>query len=225
MIMSLTRFIRDAQSKFEAIPAPAAIFYDAIPARILQKPESRIANDIVQRITSGIVIDLGCGTGYLSIAIAKKAPNLEVHGIDLSRQMVKIARRHATGVKNAQFELGDAAELAFEDNSVDYIVSTGSLHHWRSPGKVFDECYRVLKTGREGWIYDPCPEALQEDADASKKEYGWLRRLILIKITAMHGFSRQEYDSKIKGILQQSRFKDSFQMELTDMWMKIILKK
>jgi len=139
--------------------------------------------------------------------------------------MVKLARRHAAGVKNVQFELGDAADLAFEDNSVDFIVSTGSLHHWRRPGKVFDECYRILKNGQEGWIYDPCPDALKKEADTAKKEYGWLRRLILIKITEMHGFSRQEYDSKIKGVLQQSRFKDSFQMELTDMWMKTILKK
>jgi ubiquinone/menaquinone biosynthesis C-methylase UbiE len=148
--MSLTKFIRDMQSRFEAIPAPAAIFYDAIPARILKKPESKIADDLVKKIRNGTVVDLGSGTGFLSIEIAKRASGLQVYGIDLSRQMVKIARRHAQAVKNAQFEFGDAAALPFGDDSIDFIVSTGSLHHWNRPAKVFDDCYRVLKKDREG---------------------------------------------------------------------------
>ena len=223
--MSLTRFIRDVQSRFEAIPAPAAIFYDAIPAKILKKPERKIVDAIVERIKSGTIVDLGSGTGYLSIEIAKRAPGLQVHGIDLSRQMVKIARRHARGVKNVQFELGNAAALPFEDDSIDFIVSTGSLHHWNRPDKVFGECYRVLKKDREGWIYDPCRDALKEGVEQAKKEYGFWVYRILTKVTELHGFSKQEYESKIKAILDQTTFKGNYQMELTDIWMKIILKK
>jgi ubiquinone/menaquinone biosynthesis C-methylase UbiE len=223
--MSLTRFIRDMQSKFEAIPAPAAIFYDAIPARILKKPERKIAGAIVEKIRNGTIVDLGSGTGFLSIEIAKGAPLLQVYGIDLSRQMVKIAKRHAQAVKNAQFEFGDAAALPFEDDSIDFIVSTGSLHHWNKPDKVFDECYRVLKKDGEGWIYDPCRDALNENIEQAKKEYGFWVYKILTKVTELHGFSRQEYESKIKAILDQTAFKDNYQMELTDIWMKIMLKK
>jgi len=223
--MSLTRFIRNVQSRFEAIPAPAAIFYDAIPARILKKPEGKIADDIVEKIRSGTIVDLGSGTGYLAIKIAKKSPGLQVYGIDLSRQMVKIARRHAQGVENVRFEFGNAAALAFEDDSIDFIVSTGSLHHWNKPVKVFDECYRVLKKDGEGWIYDPCRDALKERVEQAKKEYGfWIYR-ILTKVTELHGFSRQEYESKIKAILDQTAFESKYQMELTDIWMKIMLKK
>jgi ubiquinone/menaquinone biosynthesis C-methylase UbiE len=223
--MSLTRFIRNVQSRFEAIPAPAAIFYDAIPARILKKPEGKIADDIVEKIRSGTIVDLGSGTGYLAIKIAKRAPGLQVYGVDLSRQMVKIAKRHAQAVENVQFEFGDAAALPFEDDSIDFIVSTGSLHHWNKPVKVFDECYRVLKKDGEGWIYDPCSDALKENIEQAKKEYGfWIYR-ILTKVTELHGFSRQEYDSKIKAILDQTAFKGNYQMELTDIWMKITLKK
>jgi ubiquinone/menaquinone biosynthesis C-methylase UbiE len=223
--MSLTRFIRNVQSRFEAIPAPAAIFYDAIPARILKKPEGKIADDIVEKIRSGTIVDLGSGTGYLAIKIAKKSPGLQVYGIDLSRQMVKIARRHAQGVENVRFEFGNAAALAFEDDSIDFIVSTGSLHHWNKPVKVFDECYRVLKKDGEGWIYDPCRDALKERVEQAKKEYGfWIYR-ILTKVTELHGFSKQEYESKIKAILDQTAFESKYQMELTDIWMKIMLKK
>jgi ubiquinone/menaquinone biosynthesis C-methylase UbiE len=127
--MSLTRFIRDVQSRFEAIPAPGAIIYNVTAARILRRPERKIVNDVVAKMDSGTMLDLGSGTGYLSIEIAKRVPGLRVYGIDLSRQMVRIARGHAKGVENAQFELGNVANLPFEDDSLDFVVSTGALHH------------------------------------------------------------------------------------------------
>jgi ubiquinone/menaquinone biosynthesis C-methylase UbiE len=224
-MMSLTRFIRDIQRRYEAIPTPGAIFYNATVAKLLRKPETKIANDIVEKMGGGTILDLGSGTGYLSIEIAKKAPGAQVYGIDLSGQMVKISRRHARGVGNAQFELGNAADLPFEDNSIDFIVSTGSLHHWKTPAKVFDECYRVLKTGKEAWIYDGCPDAFKGQAHRIRKEYGfWIYR-IGPKVAGLHGFAREEYESEIKDILEQTEFKDSYHMEPTDVWMKITLKK
>jgi hypothetical protein len=45
------------------------------------------------------------------------------------------------------------------------------------------------------------------------------------KVAELHGFARKEYENEIKGILDQIEFKDSYQMELTDVWMKITLKK
>lgn len=215
--MSLTKFIRDVQKIHEAIPTPGAIFYNAIAAKILRKPERKIAEDIVEKIGSGSIVDLGSGTGYLSIEIAKRAPGLQVYGIDLSRQMVKITRGHARDVENAQFKFGNASSLPFEDNSIDFIVSTGSLHHWKKPAKVFDECYRVLKNGREAWIYDGCVD--------STRQYGFPRSFILRKILEAHGFTLAEYKSEIKNILEQTRFKGNYRMTQGDVWMKITLRK
>jgi SAM-dependent methyltransferase len=118
MSMSLTRFIKDLLRRAEAIPTPGAIFYNATVAKVLRKPETKIANDIVEKMGNGTILDLGSGTGYLSIEIAKRSPSLQVYGIDLSRQMVKIARRHAQGVGNARFVFGNAAKLPFKDNSI-----------------------------------------------------------------------------------------------------------
>lgn len=64
IIMSLTKFIRDVQKIHEAIPTPGAIFYNATAAKILRKPERKIAGDIVEKIGSGNIVDLGSGTGY-----------------------------------------------------------------------------------------------------------------------------------------------------------------
>jgi ubiquinone/menaquinone biosynthesis C-methylase UbiE len=225
--MSLTRFIKDLLRKPESIPTPGAIFYNATVAKVLRNPETKIANDIVAKMGKGTVLDLGSGTGYLAIEIARKASGLQVHGIDLSRRMVKIARRHAKGVDNARFVFGNAARLPFKDNSIDLVVSTGASHHWKTPRLVFDECYRVLKTGQEAWIYDGCPEVFANPADRrkAKKEYGFLIDRLGYRVSTLHGFTREEYQTEIKGMLEQTAFKGNYQMALTDIWMKITLRK
>ncbi len=220
--MSLTTFIRDIQKIHETIPGPGAIFYNATAAKLLKEPERKIAQDVADRIDKGSVVDLGSGTGYLSIEIAKRAPKTKVYGIDLSKKMVKIAKHYAKGVENAQFKVGNAAELPFEDNSIDFIVSTGSLHHWKKPVKVFDECYRILKSGKEVWIYDGYSDILKEQAEkAMKRKYNLMTYQILKKVLKLHGFNEEEYRGKIKDILEQTKFKDSYKMEQTDIWMKI----
>ena len=225
--MSVTRFIKDVLRKPEAIPTPGAIFYNATVAKALRKPETKIANDIVEKMESGTILDLGSGTGYLAIEIARRSPSLQVYGIDLSRQMVKIARRHAKGIDNARFVFGNAARLPFKDNSIDLVISTGALHHWKTPRLVFDECYRVLKTGQEAWIYDGCPEVFYNPADRRKvyEEYGFLVGRLGPRVSAIHGFTKEEYQTEIKGMLEQTAFKDNYQMALTDIWMKLTLKK
>jgi ubiquinone/menaquinone biosynthesis C-methylase UbiE len=225
--MSLIRFIKDLLRKPESIPTPGAIFYNATVAKVLRKPETKIANDIVAKMGKGTILDLGSGTGYLSIEIARRSAGLQVYGIDLSRRMVKIARRHARGVNNAQFVFGNAARLPFKDNSMDLVVSTGASHHWKMPRLVFEECYRVLKPGQEAWIYDGCPEVFANPADRrkAKKEYGFLIGRLGYRVSTLHGFTREEYETEIKGMLEQTTFKGNYQMALTDIWMKITLKK
>jgi ubiquinone/menaquinone biosynthesis C-methylase UbiE len=227
MNMSLTRFIKDLLRKPEAIPTPGAIFYDATVTKVLRKPETKIASYIVEKMENGTILDLGSGTGYLSIEIAKRSPSLQVYGIDLSGQMVKIARRHAKGVDNARFVFGNAAKLPFKDNSIDLVVSTGASHHWKTPRIVFDECYRVLKPGKEAWIYDGCPDVFNNRADRRKmsEKYGFLVGRLGLGVSTLHGFSLEEYQTVIKDMLEQTAFKGSYQMALTDIWMKITLKK
>ncbi|MGQ9545710.1 MAG: class I SAM-dependent methyltransferase [Dehalococcoidia bacterium] len=225
--MSLTTFVKDLLRRPESIPTPGAIFYNATMAKVLRKPETKIANDVVAKIANGIILDLGSGTGYLAMEVATRSPNLTVYGIDLSRQMVRIARRHARGVCNAEFVLGNAAKLPFEDNSTDLVVSTGASHHWRTPQPMFNECYRVLKSGGEAWMYDGCPEIFENKASRRKMEdeYRFLIGRLGYRVSTLHGFSKEEYETVIRDMLEQTAFKGNHQTALTDIWMKITLKK
>ena len=225
--MSLTTLIKDWLRKPEAIPTAGAIIYNVTVARVLRKPEAKIADDIAERVNDGTILDIGSGPGFLSTEIARKSPGLQVCGIDLSRRMVRIAQRRARGVENARFVFGNVARLPFKDNSIDLAVSTGVFHHLKSPPLVFEEFYRVLKAGGEAWIYDGCPEVFKTPADRKKlnQEYGFLVGHFGRTVSAIHGFTREEYEADIKGMLEQTAFKGSYDMALTDIWMKITLRK
>jgi len=223
--MVIAKFIKNIQVRLEAIPTLGAIFYNAFVKRILSKSELEIAQSIVQEISKGVLIDLGSGTGFLSIEIAKRAPKLTIYGIDLSKKMVEIASGNGREFENVQFKLANAIQLPFKDNSIDFIVSTGSFHHWKQPIKVFNECYRVLKSDTMAWIYDGCYNPPYEEVLKLKRKYGSFQYQILTRIQKLHGFNWEIYNTKIKRLLEHTKFKKNFQMILTDGWMKLVLKK
>ncbi|MFX1431953.1 MAG: class I SAM-dependent methyltransferase [Promethearchaeota archaeon] len=223
--MDLIKIFRDFQVKLESIPSPGAILYNALVKIILSKPELIIAQEIVQKINKGNLIDVGSGTGFLSIEIAKRAPELKIYGIDLSKKMVEIASGNAKHLKNVKFKLANAINLPFENNSVDFIVSTGSFHHWKHPIKVFNECYRILKPTCEAWIYDGCSNPPKNETFKLKRQYGAFKYHIVKQIQKAHGFPWKIYNTKIKKLLEHTKFKGKFQMLPTDGWMKITLKK
>jgi ubiquinone/menaquinone biosynthesis C-methylase UbiE len=225
--MALTKLIKDLLRKPEAIPTPGAMLYGATVTMVLRKPEAKIASEIAEKVKGGIILDLGSGPGFLSTEIARKAPGSRVCGIDLGRQMVKIAARHARGIGNVQFVFGNASRLPFRGDSIDLAVSTGVFHHLKSPRLVFEECHRVLKAGGEAWIYDGYPEVFRTPADRKNlgQEYGFFVRHLGSTVSAIHGFTREEYETDIKSMLEQTGFKDSYDMAPTDIWMKITLRK
>src|SRR5262249_37756171 len=107
--------------------------------------------------TRGAVLDAGCGSGRLAVEIARRRPDLRVHGIDLERGMVEVAIRRAERENLAgrvEFTVADLATLARPANSVDLIVSTASLHHWTDVGAVIASLDRVLRPDGRMWIYD-----------------------------------------------------------------------
>ena len=141
LYMCLIKVIKDIQVKLEAIPSPSAIFYNAIIKRILGKSELQIAQEVVQEIDTGVLIDVGSGTGFLSIEIGKRAPELTIYGIDLSRKLIQMAQQNAQNAgfsDRLDFQLGDSGRLRFDDGSFDMAISTGMLHSLKDPIKVLN---------------------------------------------------------------------------------------
>jgi len=109
---------------------------------------------VIKHLKSEKILEIGPGPGYLSIEIAKLG-DFQIIGLDISETMTGIAKRNAqeAGIE-VEFRLGNAASMPFQDNTFDFVVSSGSLHHWKEPVKVFNEVYRILRTNRKARIGD-----------------------------------------------------------------------
>ena len=91
------------------------------------------------------VLEIGHGVGWL----AKEFISIEANytGIDLSTYHHNLCKKYFSSFDNARFILGNAENLPFEDNSFDYIVTWGVLHHSPDTQRCIDEAHRVLKKG------------------------------------------------------------------------------
>lgn len=105
------------------------------------------------------VLDLGCGTGALSEAMARVvAPGGSVLGIDPSEPMCRRARRR---VQQARFEVMAAEALDLPDESIDVVVSALAIHHIDEPARpaAFAQAARVLRPGGQLMVADFRPPA------------------------------------------------------------------
>ncbi len=99
-------------------------------------------------VTSGRLLDIGCGPGWIPIELARRFPKLEIQAVDPSSDMLERARAHArqAGVADRiRFENGDAAALPFEADSFDAVISNYVLHHMSHPEVFLNEAARVAR--------------------------------------------------------------------------------
>jgi len=103
------------------------------------------------------VLDLGCGTGTLTILIKQTHPASEVTGLDGDPEVLQIAQAKAakTGVEIV-FDLGMAYQLPYPEGSFDRVLTSLVLHHLTRDDKqrAMGEVYRVLRPGGELHIVD-----------------------------------------------------------------------
>lgn len=94
-------------------------------------------------------LDVGCGTGALAGAIRRRDPAARVTGIDRSEGFIEHARR----LVEAEFVVGDAAALPFEDDGFDVAVSGLVLNFVPEPGLAVAEMARVVRPGGTTVVY------------------------------------------------------------------------
>jgi SAM-dependent methyltransferase len=100
------------------------------------------------------VVDLGSGGGLdVFLAAAKVGPTGRAIGIDMTPEMIDLARRNATkandgqGYTNVEFHLATIDNLPLPDNSVDCVISNCVINLAPDKAAVFREIARVLKPG------------------------------------------------------------------------------
>ncbi|MBE9001796.1 methyltransferase domain-containing protein [Nostoc sp. LEGE 12447] len=88
------------------------------------------------------LLDVACGTGWLSAAAVKR--EAIVTGLDFAENMVAIARVRCP---KAQFHNGDAENLPFQSSQFDAVVCSLGILHFPNPERALAESFRVLKPG------------------------------------------------------------------------------
>ena len=198
-----------AEKQFEG--GNAAGFYDEHARSFMSTIYRRFAKKAAGITTTGNrVLDIGTGNGLLPIELIKARPDWQITGIDISEEMLTLARENAAkaGLSGKiVFQKTSAEVLPFPDGGYDIIVSNASLHLWEDPLKIFSEIGRVTAPGGSLLLWD---NLRVPSFYPFFNLIGWIigmngeqRRLWLKAI-------RSSYNTgEIKTILKQSALKDA----------------
>ncbi|MFM0035121.1 class I SAM-dependent methyltransferase [Paraburkholderia strydomiana] len=93
------------------------------------------------------VLDMGCGAGHASFAVAPHAKDVVAY--DIAPPMLATVNGAAKerGLANIRTQQGAAETLPFDDHSFDWVISRMSAHHWHDVPAALAEVRRVLKPG------------------------------------------------------------------------------
>ncbi|MFP4019704.1 MAG: class I SAM-dependent methyltransferase [Bacteroidales bacterium] len=107
----------------------------------LRETQEKIVISMIENNLS--VLDVGAGSGRLTIPLARKVSN--VVAFDAAKEMLKKARDKAEGNSNISYTIGDAHKLPYKEESFDHVISFRMLMHVEDWRKVISEMCRVSK--------------------------------------------------------------------------------
>jgi SAM-dependent methyltransferase len=92
------------------------------------------------------ILDVGCGKGFLLFDLSKVVPDLQLHGIDVSKYAIDNAKEE---IKD-YLQVGNATSLPYPDNYFDFVFSINTLHnlHCYDLHKALSEIERVSKKNK-----------------------------------------------------------------------------
>ena len=131
--------------------------YDTMMRGMRDKKILATSSIIKIGIDSGQALEVGPGPGYLGLEWLKHTEGTSLIGVDISPDMIGLARRHAEeyGVEHrTKYVLSDSRTLPFDENVFDAVFTSNSFHEWAYPKESLNEIFRVLKPRGMCYIRD-----------------------------------------------------------------------
>jgi len=111
------------------------------------RPVGEQAIELMGIESAAQVIDIGCGSGWAARLMASKADQGRVVGIDVSDEMIRIARESSAEFQNVEYQVASAEKLPFNDGEFTHVFSMESLYYYADIPAALREIRRVLRSG------------------------------------------------------------------------------
>ena len=105
-----------------------------------------IVRKIYRHSDPHIVVEIGCGMGFLSDTLGRSKNSPQIYCGDISKYAVEVVSSNV-GLSNVHPQLLDAHKLNFENNFCDVLLAFDVIEHLPDPGKFASEALRILKPG------------------------------------------------------------------------------
>jgi ubiquinone/menaquinone biosynthesis C-methylase UbiE len=184
--------------------------YDPVLRRMM--PEVALKQQLIAQAQTAAgqrVLDLGAGTGTLTVMIKQTCPDADVVGLDGDPRVLTLAREKATAAGvTIRFDQGLATALPYDDGAFDRILSSLMLHHLTAEEKLhaLGEARRVLRPGGELHVLDFGPP---QNAPA------WLLSLLFRRLER----TADNIAGRLPGMFRQAGFSA---VEQTEQYMTIL---
>ena len=140
-------------------------------------------DELLSHIRPGMrVLDLGCGAGWLTLAMAQRGA--DATGLDISEGSLNVARSYYESIReevpgSVRYEIADLNHLSLAADSYDVITVCGALHHLTNVRHTIEELHRALRPGGTFWVSDD----LGDEPSAAVYLTGALMFLLPIEIS------------------------------------------
>lgn len=147
---------------------------------LLTSLHREVANTLLERVIKGpaskAILDVGCGTGYLTTKFKEHWPQAKIVGLDISSGMLDVAGAKAKGI---DWVLGDGNQLPFREGSFDKVVSNLAYQWAVELASAFAEARRVLVPkgvfASTLFGFHTCEELFQAINEACGKDMKFMR--------------------------------------------------
>ena len=111
--------------------------------RYAEEQEAKYEATLAKLKPTGLVLDIGCGTGLLFNYISLEPES--VVGIDVSKKLLQQAKQNAKKLRTVHVVQADADHLPFRDSGVDTVFAFTMLQNMPKPPETLKEIYRVMR--------------------------------------------------------------------------------
>ena len=179
---TMPRVLKKRQDKIRS-------FFDSVAGRLGKNyvPGNSwkgLAEALLRLMPPLVVADLGTGEGRFALLLAQRAAR--VIAVDNSAKMIEIGREQAlrNGIENVEFRLGDLEQVPIDDEAVDLVFFSQSLHHALHPDRAIEEASRILRPAGRIVVLDLVQHRFEEARELYADE--WL------------GFSESELEAMLE---------------------------